>query len=160
MSLFGEETAFEKFEHEVESIQDICHDDESNLPLLLVNLVHMIGNRNEYTNADLKKMFWMLADFHLPVHLLRIVLEKLELEPEEIPVSSYDNYLAVCVALICENLRSEHDEAYVEETKIYLADLLELFDWDAPYYIAAEEGDPESVREFIEWEASLSVLFK
>lgn len=159
-SVFGNDrSAFDDFSYAIDQFEDARYDGDHNAGIaeFLVRLVSMVRRKSYYSDKELRMMFWAFADFHLPVHLLRVVLQKLELLPGQIPVLSYANYLATCVALIQENVRDQwlggqYREKYMNDTATYLTDLLNMFNWESPYYIAAEEGDPTTIREFMERE--------
>jgi hypothetical protein len=162
--IFGnvDETPFQKFTEAVGVFNMDNHADNHAVPEFLVGLVGIIEHKSNYSDTELKNMFWTFADFHMPVHLLRVVLQKLEIPPEYIPVSCYANYPATCVALVWENMSDSflvgHEkETYAADAEAYLSDLFKMFDLELPYYDFADEdedededGDCATIREFIE----------
>ena len=124
----------------------------------LTRLINTISDKFEYNKAELEFIFWVLANFQTPTHLLRIVLHKLWMKPENIPISHHHNYLAACVALVEENLictlsRSEY-RLRLREYTTYIFDLLFMFDWNSQYV----DEKNESVQEYIMRSPHLSKL--
>lgn len=127
----------EKYDTPFDQIMSLyCNNMDISDEEFYTRFVDMIGTNQDYNIVEITSIFMISAEKHLPVNLLMIVLEKLNILSSEIPVNKYDNYLAACIAYVKESLyHNPHDNTYEDEDKIvnYLNDLLIVFNINRPF---------------------------